>query len=298
LSVIHTRQLTKRYGRRIGIERLDLSVPEGTLFGFLGPNGSGKTTTIRVLLGLLRPSEGAAHVFGRDCWRHSHRVKADLGYVPGDLRLYHWLTCATALRILGSLRGRDLMAAGRKLAEDFGLDPICPVRRMSRGMRQKLGLIMALVHRPRLLVLDEPTTSLDPIMQEKLYDHLRALAAEGHTVFFSSHTLSEVEELCDRVVILREGRLVADETLEALRARAKRVVSIRWQENAKPGDITPPPGLEVHERRNMEWHATLAGPVMEFVRWTARQPIADLTVSPPDLTDLFQQYYTGGEARS
>lgn len=291
MSVIVTEQLTKRYGRRMGIEGLNLSVPEGMLFGFLGPNGSGKTTTIRVLVGLLRPSEGGARVFGLDCWRASHRVKTDVGYLPGDLRLYPWLTCRVALQIFGRVRGRDLTKTGGELAAEFGLEPDLNVRRMSRGMRQKLGLILALAHRPRLLILDEPTASLDPLMQDKLYQHLRDLASAGHTVFFSSHTLSEVEQLCDRAAILREGKLVADETLEALRARARRVVTMRWLETAKLDEITVPAFLDVYERRDRQWYASLAGPVMELVRWSAGQPIEDLSIGQPDLTRLFQQYY-------
>ena len=297
MSVVVINQLTKRYGRRLGIDRLTLAVPEGTVFGFLGPNGAGKTTTIRVLVGLLKPSAGAARIFDHDCWRHSHRLKADVGYLPGDQRLYPWLTCRTALKICGQVRGRDLTAAGSDLAEDFNLDPDVRVSNMSRGMRQKLGLILALVHRPQLLILDEPTASLDPLMQEKLYQHLRDLAAAGHTVFFSSHTLSEVEHLCARVAILRDGKLVADETLDALRARARRIVTIRWQPEAKLPETGPLAFLDVHERRDREWHATLTGPVTELLQWSARQPLEDLTIGQPDLATLFQQYYVDREPR-
>ena len=293
MSVIVVQQLTKRYGRRVGIESLNLNVPEGTIFGFLGPNGAGKTTTIRVLVGLLRPSEGTARIFGLDSWRHSHLINVEIGYLPGDLRLYSWLTCDRALSIFGRIRERDLIDAGRALALDLNLDLDVPVRDMSRGMRQKLGLILTLVHRPKLLILDEPTASLDPLMQEKLYNHLRDLASEGHTIFFSSHTLSEVEHLCDRVAILREGRLIADETLETLRSRARRVVTIRWPDGEVP---KPPEFLDVYERRDRQWHASLTGSVMELVRWSAGQPIEDLSIGQPDLTVLFQQYYAHEES--
>jgi ABC-2 type transport system ATP-binding protein len=295
LSIITTRQLTKRYGERIGILDLSVGVPEGVVFGFLGPNGSGKTTAIRVLMGLLKPTAGAADVFGLDCWREGHRIRAEVGYVPGDLRLYHWLTCRQALRIFGQVRRRDLTTAGLALAEDFGLDPDVRVRHMSRGMRQKLGLILAMAHEPRLLVLDEPTTALDPIVQEKFYEQLRRLASAGHTIFFSSHTLSEVEQLCDRVAILREGRLVADEALETLRARAERIVEIRWQDSAKSDEIRAPDCLALNERTHPHWRGTVKGPVIELLRWSAAQPIEDISISPPDLADLFQRYYAGPE---
>jgi ABC-2 type transport system ATP-binding protein len=295
LSIIATRQLTKRYGERIGILDLTVGVPEGVVFGFLGPNGSGKTTAIRVLLGLLRPTAGAAAIFGLDCWRDGHRIRAEVGYVPGDLRLYHWLTCRQALRVFGRVRRRDLTALGLALAEEFGLDPDVRVRHMSRGMRQKLGLILAMAHEPRLLVLDEPTTALDPIVQEKLYQQLRRLASAGHTIFFSSHTLSEVEQLCDRVAILREGRLVADEALETLRARAERLVVIRWKDTARTDEIRPPDCLALSEHEHPYWQGTVTGPVIELLRWGAVQPIEDISISPPDLADLFQRYYANPE---
>ncbi|UCE62300.1 MAG: ABC transporter ATP-binding protein [Phycisphaerales bacterium] len=291
MSLISVDNLTKRYGRRTGVVGLDFNVPAGAMFGFLGPNGAGKTTTIRVLLGFLRPTGGKAGVFGLNTWRDSARIKAEVGYVPGDLRFYPWLTCKSALKIFGQVRGRDLMPAGAELSQDFDLDPDVRVRSMSRGMRQKLGLILALVHEPRLLVLDEPTASLDPLMQKKLYDHLRSLVSAGHTVFFSSHTLSEVEQLCDHVVILREGKLVADETLENLRARARRDVTIVWQDSVKLDAVTVPGFIDVYERHNRQWSASLTGSATELIRWGAQQPIEDLTIGQPDLARLFEQYY-------
>src|SRR5580765_3539907 len=201
MPLIQIENLTRGYGRRRGVDRLSLNVAEGTLFGFLGPNGAGKTTTIRVMLGFLRPTAGAAKIFGLDCWSDSKAIKRDVGYVPGDLRLPSWMNGETALSIFGAVRGQDLMRSGRELAERFDLDLRVKVREMSRGMRQKLGLILALAHSPRLLVLDEPTSALDPLMQQELRALLVKMAAKGHTVFFSSHSLGEVEELCDRVAI-------------------------------------------------------------------------------------------------
>ena len=295
MNVIEIEQLTKRYGRRVGIHNLSLCVEAGTLFGFLGPNGSGKTTTIRVLLGLLKADAGFARVFGQDCWQASHRVKAEVGYLPGDLRLYPWLTCTSALRIAGQTRRRDLTKSCLELADLFGLEPDVRVSRMSRGMRQKLGLILALAHRPRVLILDEPTAALDPLVQETLFRVLRERSQEGCTVFFSSHTLSEVERLCDRVAILREGRLVAHETLSALRSRAGRAVTILWRSDIDPRNITPPPVLQVHQKEGLQWHATLTGSATEFIRWSVAQPIEDLSIGQPDLNRLFQRYYTSPE---
>jgi len=289
--VVELSNVTRRYGRRRGIERVSLSIPAGTLYGFLGPNGAGKTTTIRVLLGLLRPQAGRASAFGLDCWSDSAVIKRDVGYLPGDLRLYGWMSCRNGLRAVERIRRRPMTAAGLALAQEWDLDPDVRASRMSRGMRQKLGLILALAHRPRLLVMDEPTAALDPLMQESLYTHLRRRVAEGATVFFSSHTLGEVERLCDRVAIVRRGRIVADETLAALRARAQRVVTIHWHDGAASGSIDPPSGLTVYRRQKDRWDATPSMPIAELVRWAASQPIADLTISPPDLTTVFQSYY-------
>ncbi|MBI4718280.1 MAG: ABC transporter ATP-binding protein [Planctomycetes bacterium] len=288
---IRVEQLTKRYGARLGVERVSFEVREGSLFGFLGPNGAGKSTTIRVLMGLLRPSGGRARVLGRDCGRESHRINEELGYLPGDLRLYPWLTLRQALRMFGRVRRRDLTAEGDRLAGAFDLESNVPAHAMSRGMRQKLGIILALAHRPRLLILDEPTTGLDPLMQRALYTQLRAFAAEGGTVFFSSHTLSEVEALCDRVVILRDGRVAADEALESLRARARRAVTVRWNTSADCGERPVPRFLRLQDRRGRDWHASLVGPTTELIAWAAGQPIEDLSVEPPDLAALFEGYY-------
>ncbi len=183
-QAIHCEQLTRRYGRRIGIEALNLDVPRGAIFGFLGPNGAGKTTTIRLLMGMLRPHGGRAQIFGDDCWRHSAAIKRAVGYLPGDLRLYPYMTGRSALRCFGHIRGENLQGQGEALAEQFKLDLDVKVGRMSRGTRQKLGLVLAMAHRPKLLILDEPSNGLDPLMQRQLHDLLRQQAREGATVFF------------------------------------------------------------------------------------------------------------------
>lgn len=293
MIAIETRMLSKHYGRRMGVEKLSLSVSEGSLFGFLGPNGSGKTTTIRVLMGLLRESGGHATIHELDCWRDARRIKHFVGYLPGELRLYPWLTCRLGLRIGSAARGVDVTQFGLELADEFALDPVLPARKMSRGTRQKLGLILALAHQPSVLILDEPTSGLDPIMQERLFARLRDFARQGRTVLFSSHTLSEVEELCDRVAVLREGRLVADETLASLRRRASRRVVIRWA-TPRDAEIAPPTGLVDIERNGDTWNAVLSGDAAELVRWCAARPIADISIEPPNLTALFMDCYRRG----
>jgi ABC-2 type transport system ATP-binding protein len=295
VSIITSRNLSKRYGRRTGIEQVDLDVPEGAIFGFLGPNGAGKTTAIRVLLGFLRPTGGAAQIFGLDCWKDSHRIKREVGYLPGDLRLYAWMTAQSAIDVVGRIRGRDLRAAGRDLADRFRLEMNVKVRRMSRGMRQKLGLVLALASSPRLLVLDEPTSGLDPLMRGVLASILRERADAGHTIFFSSHTLEEVEELCDRVAIVRWGRIVADERMDDLRARARREVTVTFADAAAAAAATPPPFLEITRRRETVWRAEFGGAAAPLVAWASGASVADITIAPPDLRTIFEGYYRDAE---
>ena len=290
-NILNTDRLSRRYGRRIGVDAIDLEVGEGEIFGFLGPNGSGKTTTIRLLLGFLRPHGGRASICGFDCWRQSPQVKRDVGYLPGDLRLYSWFTASNALTIVGQVRGMDLAKAGAALAERFQLEMDLRVRKMSRGMRQKLGLILALVHQPRLLILDEPTSGLDPLMQVELADVLRERAAAGQTVFFSSHTLSEVQHLCDRVAILRQGRVIADERLETLRGRARRTVELVLADEDAAARISLPGFLQLARRDRCRLTCELDGPTGPLVHWAAGQSLVDITIGPPDLESLFEKFY-------
>lgn len=289
--LIETRALTKSYGRVHALDSLDLVVEPGCILGFLGPNGAGKTTTIRLLLGLLRPSSGQARIGGRDCWRKGKQIRQELAYVPGDLRLYPTWTARAALKLVGHIRRRDLLGPGLELAETLALDPDLRVRAMSLGTRQKLGLVLALAARPRLLVLDEPTSGLDPIVQERLREHLLGFAREGGTVFFSSHTLSEVESLCERVVILRAGRCVVDTTIEELRRRATRRIRLTWSADPPPVDHPLPGGLSLIESQEREWTLGLDRPVPEVLPWLRELDLEDLSISPPDLESLFHDYY-------
>jgi ABC-2 type transport system ATP-binding protein len=288
--VIETVNLTRTYGQRRGIEGVSLSIGPGSLYGFLGPNGAGKTTTIRVLLGFLRASGGSARVFGKDAWAESAAIKAEVGSIPGDLRLWGWMSGLRALRLFERIRGRPMLEHGQTLAEMFELDLSVRVRAISRGMRQKLGLILALAHKPRLLILDEPTSALDPLMQDRLRNHLRAVARAGSTVFFSSHTLGEVEALCERVAIVRAGRIVADATLDELRATARHEVRIDWRDGL--GERVERPGfLNLSQQSAARWNGTLDGPVDPLIAWLVGKPIADVSITKPDLETLFRRYY-------
>ena len=291
MSAIEIRQLCKSYGRRVGVENVSLSVPRGAIFGFLGPNGAGKTTTIRALLGLIRKDSGSATVLGENCWSRSPRIKAQVGYLPGDLRLYSWMNAGSAVRLVSRIRKIDILPEADRLLDAFELDRRVRVKNMSRGMRQKLGLVLALAHRPAVVILDEPTASLDPLMQERLYVELRGLAASGSCVFLSSHTLDEVERLCERVAIIRDGRIVADETVEGLRGKARRTVTIRWSGAAPAAPVELSHLMEVVERGTQRWRGRLRGSAVELARWCGTQPIEDLSIDEPDLSTVFQDFY-------
>jgi ABC-2 type transport system ATP-binding protein len=295
VPVISTRHLARHYGRRRGIEDVNLTVDEGEIFGFLGPNGAGKTTTIRILLGLMRANRGSAQVFDLDCWSQSPTIKRRVGYLPGDLRLYPWFTGKNSLHVMAEVHGSpSVRTRGIQLLQRFQLDPNVPVRKMSRGMRQKLGIVLALSHDPRLVILDEPTSGLDPLMCLELYHCLREIARQGTTVFFSSHTLSEVELLCKRVAIVRAGRIVVDEKLADLRKRARREFMVRFSTEAA-AEMPVPDFLVTDTQHDRQWSGTLVGTPSQLVSWAATQPLEDMSLSPPSLESLFRSYYQDAE---
>jgi len=291
MPVIEIKSLTKTYGKRRGVQNVSLNVEAGQIYGFLGPNGAGKSTTIRLLLGFLNADAGKAKIVDYDCWAQSHQIKQHVGYVPGDVRLYPWLTAEKAFDIIGSIRKTDLRPHGRELAEQFQLEPKLPVRKMSRGNRQKLSLIMALAHRPQLLILDEPTSGLDPLIQDILMNCLKAVANAGRTVFFSSHTLSEVESICGHVAVIKDGQIVVDESLEALQTQAPRIIDLKLHDGQATDTLTIPDNAHVILKEPNRLKLSITGTSNEVVHWANSLPLQDLTISAPRLEDLFRKYY-------
>ena len=226
--IIRTDRLTKSYGRTRGIVEVDLEIAAGETFGYLGPNGAGKSTTIRTLLDLIRPTSGSASLFGLDSHRHSLGIRRRIGYVPGELHLYDSLSGNELVRYFGSLRGGVDQRRVRELAERLDCDLTRETRALSHGNRQKVALLQAFMNDPELLILDEPTNGLDPLAQQAFQSLIADVRRDGRTVFLSSHVMSEVERLCDRVAVIREGRLVAVERVDLLKARAVRRVEIRF----------------------------------------------------------------------
>lgn len=292
MSILSTNHLSRSYGQRRGIQDICLQVGQGEIFGFLGPNGAGKSTTIRVLLGFLKASSGSSEILGQDCWKDSASIKQDVGYVPGDVRLYPWLTARRGFQLVSEIRSQDLRAAGMQLAERFQLEPDLSVRKMSRGNRQKVALVLALVHRPQLIILDEPTSGLDPLMQDTLAACLRELAAQGHTIFFSSHTLSEVEALCDRAAIIRDGRIVSDQTLAAMKSQAPRSVTLTFADEQSAAGTVLPEFVKLQRRSGSTVNLLLKQNSVDFIRWAAEQPLVDVSIGLPNLESLFRGFYT------
>jgi ABC-2 type transport system ATP-binding protein len=292
MAVIETRGLTKRYGRDLAaaLADLDLAVEAGEIFGFLGPNGAGKSTMIRLLLGFLHPTAGAATVLGRDIAAGSVEIRRRTGYLPGGIAFWDGLTGERLLDELAAMSGRQPVRRADLLERLELADAIHrPVRDYSRGMRQKLGIIQALQHDPELAILDEPSEGLDPLMQRAFYEVLEELRDAGRTIFFSSHVLSEVERICDRVAIVRRGRLVALEDVGALLARRKRNVELRFDGEAPLLDFVP--GVTNVHVTGDRLTCQLEGDVAPFLAAIAFARIHDLTIEPARLEDAFLEFY-------
>jgi ABC-2 type transport system ATP-binding protein len=296
-AAIKTEQLTKTYGKNRGIRDVDLEVEEGEVFGFLGPNGAGKTTTVRTLLGFMRPTGGRAEIFGLDTQRESVEVRARVGNLPGEFALEDRTTGEELLRFFARLRGVGSLGYARELAERFGADLHRPMRRLSRGNKQKIGLIQAMFHRPPLLILDEPTGGLDPLVQEEFLDVVGETKAEGRTVFFSSHVLSEVERVSDRVGIIRSGELVAVEPTHRLVDKAFRHVTLTFDGpvDARPFDALP--GVEGLKANGPRLSFTLHSEPDAMVKLAAQHRLVGMEYERPSLEEIFLTYYghTGGE---
>jgi beta-exotoxin I transport system ATP-binding protein len=291
LHAITTTGLTKHYGPIRALDALDITVREGEIFGFLGPNGAGKSTTIRLLLGFLRPTSGEGRVLGLDCVRDSVAIRARIGYLPSGVALYDSLTGEEILDYLGELSGRPPVRRA-ELCDRLELSPQTLrrlVRDYSRGMRQKIGIVQALQHEPELAILDEPSEGLDPLMQRAFYDILDVLKNEGRTIFFSSHVLSEVERVCDRVAIVRRGQLVAVEEIAALLARRTRKVDMRLA--GTPPRLEGVPGVVNIAIADGRLTCQVEGDIRPFLAAIVDAPIVDLTIEPAHLEDAFLELY-------
>jgi ABC-2 type transport system ATP-binding protein len=295
-AAIETRGLTKRYGRARGIIDVDLVVEAGQIFGFLGPNGAGKSTMIRLLLDLIRPSSGEARVLGLDTRRDRLAIDRRTSYVPGELSLYSELTGRQLLTYLGNLQGHVDAPYRDRLMERLELDPTRRIKALSRGNKQKVGLVAAFMIRPELLIFDEPTAGLDPFVQLE-FEHLCEEArGEGRTVFISSHQLPEVEHLCDRVGIIREGRLLAVETIASLKERALRRLEIDFGGPVEAEAFSNLPGVRDLVVKDGTLRCTVMGSVDALVKAAARFEVRNICSIDTSLEEIFMAYYGSGEA--
>jgi beta-exotoxin I transport system ATP-binding protein len=295
-AAIRTRGLSKDYGEGHGLFDLDLEVGRGEIFGFLGPNGAGKSTTMRLLLDLIAPTAGSATLMELDSREHSLEIRRRVGFLPGDFALYPRLSGAAMLDYLADLRGGVSRRVRDALAERFNADLRRPVRELSTGNRQKLGLIQAFMHEPELLILDEPIAGLDPLVQQSFHALLAEVAGEGRTVFLSSHTLSEVERVAHRVAILREGRLAVVDSLDNLRAIAVRKLDIEFAGKTPTAEeLRALPG--VREATLNRSHSVVAfeGSADPLVKAIANYEVRSIRSRDDDLEEIFLRYYRGGE---
>ena len=290
-AVIETEKLTKSYGTHRGIVEVDLAVEAGEVFGFLGPNGAGKTTTIRLVLDLIRPTSGRVTVFGIESTADPVAIHRRIGYLPGEFTLYDRLTGGQTLEYFANLRGGVDRAHQQSLVERFDLDPSRRFREYSKGNKQKVGLVVALQHRPELAILDEPTSGLDPLIQQTFFEVLRETVADGRTVFLSSHVLSEVERTCDRVGIIRDGRLVRVDRVDALRDLAAHQVELRFSGPVPVEAFASIPGVTdvIAEDHVLRMH--VSGPIGPVVRAAARYDLADFVSREPNLEETFLAEY-------
>ncbi|RRD48842.1 ABC transporter ATP-binding protein [Arachnia propionica] len=289
MPAIETHQLTKRYGSFTALDRLDLQVETGQVFGFLGPNGAGKSTTIRILLDEIRATSGSATLLGLDSHRDAVAVHRRLGYLPSDLALQPSLTGHQTLAFLARLRGGSDRALVAQLQERLDADLDKRVEELSSGNRQKVGLIACLMHRPELVIMDEPNAGLDPLVQHEFQQLIREIADDGRTVFLSSHTLSEVQRVADRVAIIRRGRLIATENVADL--RSLRQVELILDRTPDPADLQVPGSHDVvvtDRRATLTFDGDL-GPLLAAVG--AKHRIVDVTASDSDLEDVFLTFY-------
>jgi ABC-2 type transport system ATP-binding protein len=290
-AVVTVDGLTRQFGSRRGVTDVSFEVQAGEVFGFLGPNGAGKSTTIRLLLGMYRADSGTMSVLGHDPARDAVALHRRVGYLPGEMALYPRLTGAQHLAAFARARRTADHALRDELVERFGVELDRPVRTLSKGNRQKIGLVLAFMHRPELLILDEPTSGLDPLLQDEFARLVRETTADGRTVFLSSHELDEVQRLADQVAIIRDGRIVVTDTIEGLRRAAPRTIVFCFDGDVDAARFTGIDGTEVTGVQAHSVTVSVSGPLAPVLRVAADLDAADMTARSADLDELFLRYY-------
>lgn len=289
-NAIEIKGLTKLYGKERGIQDIHLNIKEGEIFGFIGPNGAGKSTTIRTLLSLIYPTSGSATIFGKDCIKHASEIAKEIGYLPSEVFYYDNMKVKDLLKYSASFYDKDCTARMKELCEILELDPNKKIEDLSYGNRKKVGIIQGLLHRPKLIILDEPTGGLDPLMQNKFFELIKEENKKGATIFFSSHILSEVQKLCDRVGFIKDGKIIKLETIAALRENSYKKITL---EASVPIDEELFKMDGVTQLQLRETHASFIfkGNINELVSKISTLSLINLDLTEPDLEEIFMHYY-------
>lgn len=292
MNIISTHNLTKYYGKSRGIIDLNLDIPEGEIFGFIGPNGAGKSTTIRTLLGLIKPTSGSARIFDKDIVSEKEEILSQIGYMPSEAMFYSGMRVEDIIRFSASLHKKDCSAQAKELCKRLQLDVRKKVDELSLGNRKKVSIVCALQHNPKLYILDEPTSGLDPLMQKEFFSLLKERHKEGATIFLSSHVLSEISRYCSRAAIIREGKLIALNTVEALSARtnARRITL------SGTADVPQLNGIKDAVPGDNSVSFLFQGNIKELLSELSKLPLKDLTVTEPDLEEIFMHFYMAADS--
>lgn len=294
MNAIETRKLTKSYGKARGIIDLDLVVPQGEIFGFIGPNGAGKSTTIKTLLNFIHPTTGSAQILGLDVVKDTVQIKKEIGYIPSEVSYYDDMTAKELLDYSAGFYGRDCTARRKQLCELLGVEVGRKIEDLSLGNRKKVAIVQALQHSPAVIILDEPTSGLDPLVQARFFEIIREENQRGATVFFSSHILNEVQRICHRVGIIREGRLVQVDAVETLRASQYKKVKLQSSLPEGLGLISLP-GVQEQKTHGRFTEFLFGGDIKDLLKAVSSMTVEDIWIEDPSLEEIFMHYYERGE---
>jgi len=289
MNIIEINNLTKYYGKAKGIEDVSFNVKEGEVFGFIGPNGAGKSTTIRTLLSLIFPTSGSAKIFGKDCIKYGPEIRQEIGYLPSEVFYYDKMKVIDLLKYSASFYKKDCTKRMNELAEIMELDLKRRIEDLSYGNKKKVGIVQGLLHSPKLIILDEPTSGLDPLMQQKFFDIIREENRNGATVFFSSHILSEVQDLCNRVAIIKDGSIIKVEEIKKLREANYKKITVRANEIVK--DRFMMDGVTKVQENNGEIQFFYKGNINKMTRAISAEEVKDVLIEEPTLEEIFMHYY-------
>lgn len=290
MNVIEINNLTKMYGKSRGISNISLTIEEGEIYGFIGPNGAGKSTTIRTLLGLIAPTSGSAKIFGMDCVEFGPEVTKNIGYLPSEVFYYDGMKVIDLLKYSASFYKKDCSKRMRELAEIMNLDLNKKIDDLSLGNKKKVGIVQGLLHEPKLIILDEPTSGLDPLMQQKFFDVLKEENKKGVTILFSSHILSEVQRLCDRVAIIKDGEIVQIEKISVLKENNHKSFKIETKDNVSK-DVFTIDGVTNLAKQDNSFSFLFRGDINTVMKKIAEIEILNLWIEEPDLEEIFMHYY-------